>query len=172
MPKALSANASPCMNPVVERHRVREVLQRAGVAILVTLDSCGAQDGRPMLPLWLPDDPHIYFLTHRESRKVSHIGERPQVVLTITSAHCYFVVLGSAYASRDPELIRRLWRPSYRAWFPAGKDNREATALRMVIDRVNYWEPPRSQFVRVFQAVKAMITRRAVETPMKTLDGL
>jgi general stress protein 26 len=160
------------MNPVVERVRVRELLQRAGVAMLVTLDNCGAHDGRPMLPLWLPDDPHIYFLTHQDSRKVSHIGERPQVVLTITSAHSYFVVLGSAYASRDPELIRRLWRPSYRAWFPAGKDDREATALRMVIDRVNYWEPPRSQFVRVFQAVKAMITRRAVETPMKTIDGL
>ena len=160
------------MNPAVERHRVREILQRAGVAVLVTLDSHGAQDGRPMLPLWLPDDPHIYFLTHHESRKVRHIADRPQVALTITSAHAYFVVLGSAYVSRDPELIRRLWRPSYRAWFPAGKGDREATALRMVIDKVNYWEPPRSQFVRVAQAVKAMVTRRAVETPMKTLDGL
>jgi general stress protein 26 len=160
------------MNLAVERHRVRDLLQRAGVSILVTLDSRGAQDGRPMLPLRLPDDPHIYFLTHRESRKVSHIGERPQVALTMTSAGCYFVVLGSAYASRDPELIRRLWRPSYRAWFPDGKHDRDATALRMVIDRVNYWEPPRSQFVRVFQAVKAMMTRRAVETPMKTIDGL
>jgi len=64
-------------------------------------------------------------------------NRRPQVVLTILSADRYFVVLGSAYASRDPELIRRLWRPSYRAWFPAGKDDREATALRVVIDSVN-----------------------------------
>jgi len=159
-------------NPVVERHRVRKLFQRAGVAILVTLDSCGAQVGRPMLPLWLPDDPHVYFLTHQESRKVNHIGERPQVVLTMAGAHCYFVVRGSAYASRDHELIRRLWRPSYRAWFPAGKDDREATVVRIVIDEVNYWEPPRSQFVRVIQAVKAMITRRAVDTPMKTIDGL
>ncbi len=125
-----------------------------------------------MLPLWLPDDPHIYFLTHRESRKVSQIEEQPRVVLTITNAQSYFVVLGSAYALREPELIRRLWRPSYRAWFPAGKDDREATALRIVIDSVHYWEPPRSKFVRVFQAAKAMITRRAVETPMKTLDAL
>ena len=42
----------------------------------------------------------------------------------------------------------------------------------MVIDRVNYWEPPRSPFTRVFQAAKAIVTRRAVDTPMKTIDGL
>jgi general stress protein 26 len=138
--------------------------------MLITLDSGGAHAGRPMLPLWLQDDPHIYFLTHQNSRKVAQITERPQVALTLISADCYFVVLGSAYASRDPELIRRLWHPSYRAWFPAGKDDREATALRVVIDKVNYWEPPRSQVSRLFQAIKAVVTRRAVETPMKTID--
>jgi len=160
------------MNQVVERHRVRQVLQRAGVAMLVTLDNCGGHHGRPMLPLWLQGDPNIYFLTHKDSRKVVQIGERPQVALTVSSAGRYFVVLGCASASQDPVLIRRLWRPSYRAWFPEGKDDGEATVLRVVINTVNYWEPPRSQFVRVFQAVKAMITRQAVETPMKTVDGL
>jgi len=82
----------------------------------------------------------------------------------------YLVVLGSAYATRDPELIRRLWHPSYRAWFPAGKDDREATALRVVIARVNYWEPPSAHWRRLLQAAIALITRRAIETPMKTID--
>ena len=86
---------------------------------------------------------------------MTQIAERPQVVLTIVTADRYFVVLGCAHASRDPELIRRLWHPSYRAWFPAGKDDREATALCVVIDSVNYWEPPRSRFFRVFQAARA-----------------
>jgi general stress protein 26 len=160
------------MDTVSERQRVRQLLQRGGVAMLLTLDNRGAHAGRPMLPLWLRNDPHMYFLTHQDSRKVTQIAERPQVVLTTISGHCYFVVFGSASASRDPELIKRLWHPSYRAWFPAGKDDREATALRVVIDKVNYWEPPRSRFVRVFQAVKAIVTRRAVDTPMKTVDGL
>jgi len=160
------------MNQAVERQRIRKILEHAGVAMLVTLDKGGAHDGRPMLSLWLQDDPNIYFLTHKDSRKVVQIGERPHVALTVSSAGCYFVVLGCASASQDPVLIHRLWRPSYRAWFPDGKDDREATVLRVVINEVNYWEPPRSQFVRVFQAVKAMITRRAVETPMKTIRGL
>jgi general stress protein 26 len=123
-----------------------------------------------MLPLWLQKDPHIYFLTHRHSRKVMQISERPHVALTVVSGGCYFVLLGSAYASRDPALIRRLWRPSYRAWFPDGTDDREAIVLRMVINKVNYWEPPRSRIRRLFQALRAVATRRAVETPMQTID--
>jgi general stress protein 26 len=155
----------------LERRRIRERLQRADVAMFVTLDDRGVHAGRPMLPLWLDNDPNIYFLTHESSRKVGQIAERPPVALTIITADCYFVVLGSASASRDPELIRRLWHPSYRAWFPAGKGDREATVLRVVVDRINYWEPPRSRTVRVFQAIKALVTRQVVDTPMNTIEG-
>jgi len=140
--------------------------------MLMTLDDQGAPIGRPMLPLLLDNDPHIYFLTHQSSRKVRQIEARTQIGLAIVSARCYLVVAGFAYPSREPDLIRRLWHPTYRAWFPDGKADREATALRVVVDRVDYWEPPRSRIVRVLQAVKAIVTRRAVETPMKTIDGL
>jgi general stress protein 26 len=67
------------MDLAAERHRIRELLQRGEVAMLVTFDGGEAHSGRPMLPLWLQKDPHIYFLTHRDSRKVAQIGERPQV---------------------------------------------------------------------------------------------
>lgn len=155
-----------------EGRRVRDLIQQAGVAILMTIGEHGGQIGRPMLPLLLDNDPHIYFLTHQSSRKVTQVEARPHVAMTIVSESSYLVAAGSAYLSRDPELIRRLWHPTYRAWFPDGKDDREATVLRVVVDRVDYWEPPRSRFVRLFQAIKAVVTRRAVETPMKTIDSL
>jgi general stress protein 26 len=155
-----------------ERQRVRALIERSGVAMLMNVDEQGAHIGRPMLPLFLHNDPHIYFLTHQSSRKVTQLSACPRVGLTIISANCYFAVAGSAYTSRDPELIRRLWSPTYRAWFPEGKDDREATAIRVVVARIDYWEPPRNRAVRLVQAIKAVLTRRAVETPMKTLDGL
>jgi general stress protein 26 len=158
--------------PASERQRVRDLIQQAGVAMLMTIDEHGAHVGRPMLPLLIDNDPHIYFLTHQSSRKVTQVAVRAQIGITFVSASCYLVVAGSAYPSRDPELIRRLWHPTYRAWFPDGKDDREATALRVVVDRVDYWEPPRSHLVRLFQAVRAVVTRRPVETPMRTIAGL
>jgi general stress protein 26 len=158
------------MDLTAERRRIRELLQRGEVAMLVTFDGGEAHSGRPMLPLWLRKDPHICFLTHRYSRKVAQIGERPQVALTVGSGGCYLVVLGLAYASREPALIRRLWRPTYRAWFPGGAGDRGAIVLQIVINKVNYWEPPRGRVRRLFQAVKAVATRRPVETPMKTIE--
>jgi general stress protein 26 len=84
----------------------------------------------------------------------------------------YVAIAGSADISRDPQLIRHLWSPTHRAWFPEGRDDREATVIRLVIDRIDYWEPPSNQAVRLVQAVKALLTRRPVDTPMKTLDHL
>ena len=49
---------------------------------------------------------------------------------------------------------------------------RAEQALRVVVDAVNYWGPPRSQVVRLLQALKAVVTGVAVDTPMKTVDGL
>jgi general stress protein 26 len=154
-----------------ERQRMRALIERAGVVMLMNVDERGTYIGRPMLPLFLPNDPHIYFLTHQSSRKVAQLAARSQVGLTIISANVYMAIAGSARISRDPQLIRRLWSPTYRAWFPEGKDDREATAIRLVIDRIDYWEPSSSQVVRLVQAVRALLTRRPVDTPMKTLDG-
>lgn len=154
-----------------ERQRVRTLIERAGVAMLMNVDERGAHIGRPMLPLFLPSDPRIYFLTHQSSRKVMQLAARPEVGLAIVSANCYVVMAGSAHVSHDRELIRRLWNPTYRAWFPEGKDDREATVIRVAVARIDYWEPPGSRIARLAQAVKALLTRRAVETPMKTLDG-
>ena len=140
--------------------------------MLMTIDEHLAPIGRPMLPLFLENDPCLYFLTHQHSRKVSHITARSQVGLTMISKSCYLVVTGTAATSREQGLIQQLWRPTYRAWFPDGKDDREATVLRVTVDRVDYWEPPRSRVIRITQAVKAVVTRRAAETPMKTIAGL
>jgi general stress protein 26 len=158
-------------SPASERRRVRALIQRAGVTMLVTIDEQAVPTSRPMLPIFLDHDPSIYFLTHQHSRKVRQIAARSQVGLTLSTAGCYFVVAGTAEALRDPELIRRLWHPTYRAWFPDGKDDRDATALRVRVDRVDYWEPPRTRLRRVAQAVKAVVTRRAINTPMKTITG-
>jgi general stress protein 26 len=159
-------------NAGAERQRVRALIEGAGVAMLMNVDEQGVLVGRPMLPLLVQNDHHIYFLTHQSSRKVAQLAARPHVGLSIISTNCFLVVAGSTHLSRDPELIGRLWNPTYRAWFPEGKDDREASVIRVAVERIDYWEPPSSRAVRLVQAAKAIVTRRAVDTPMKTLDGL
>jgi len=60
-----------------ERQRVRALIEQAGVAILMNVNEEGTHIGRPMLPLLVQGDPHIYFLTHQSSRKVTQLAVRP-----------------------------------------------------------------------------------------------
>jgi general stress protein 26 len=159
-------------SPAAERRRIRALIEGAGVAMLFTIDEHGNPSGRPMRPLLLENDTCLYFLTQRTSRKMRHLVARPQVALAATIENCHLVLTGSVTVLRNRELIERLWEPTYRAWFPDGKNDRRAVVLRMTVARVDYWEPPRSRAIRAAQAVKAALTRRAVETPMKTLRGL
>jgi hypothetical protein len=55
---------------------------------------------------------------------------------------------------------------------PRRQRRREATVICVAVERIDYGEPPSNRVVRLAQALKAVLTRRAVETPMKTLDGL
>jgi general stress protein 26 len=156
----------------VERQRLRAVIQHSAVAVLVTFDEHGIAAGRPMLPLLIANDPHIYFLTHNGSRKVAQIAARPRVALTIEASGTYLFITGRADVSGSPELIQALWHPSYRAWFPDGRADRDASVVRVRVERVDYWEPPRSRLTRVVQAARAIVTGRAVENEMKSVDGL
>jgi general stress protein 26 len=53
-----------------ERQRVRALIERAGVAMLMNIDEHDTHAGRPMLPSFIQNDSHIFFLTHQSSRKV------------------------------------------------------------------------------------------------------
>ena len=64
------------MTATAERQRIRELLERSEIVMLVSRDGDSGQAGRPMRPLWLAGDPHVYFLTRRDSAKVAQIGER------------------------------------------------------------------------------------------------
>ena len=75
-------NAEEMTNAAAERQRVRALIERAEVAMLMNLDDRDTHVGRPMLPLFIQGDPHIFFLTHESSRKVMQLAARPQVGLT------------------------------------------------------------------------------------------
>lgn len=125
-----------------------------------------------MLPLFLPNDSNLYFLTHGGSRKVGQIQAHPHVALTVEASGTYLFISGEAQLSQSHELIDALWHPSYRAWFPEGEDQRDVSVVRVRVDRVDYWDPPGGRVRRVLQAARAILTGTAIENSMKSIDGL
>ena len=158
------------MDLAAERHRFRELLQQREVAMLLTFGGGEVHAGRSMLPLWLPEDPNIYFLTHRESRK-SGAGQRTTARRRSPSSTPGAIWSCSVWLMRlrsppySPPLASEL-----SGLVSRGSDDREATVRRIVINKVTYWEPPRNRVRRLFQTVTAVVTRQPVETPMRTID--
>ena len=41
---------------------------------------------------------------------------------------------------RDPQRVQDLWKKRYRKWFPEGKNDPELAALRVQVERAEYWD--------------------------------
>jgi general stress protein 26 len=155
------------------RERVRDVIAGAGVAMLTTVDDSGRLASRPMLPLLIDGDNRLHFLTHASSEKVAQVAVQPRVAVSVIGpASTYLSIAGRAVVSHDRDLIERLWRPTYRAWFPDGAADQDLAVLSVTVDRVDFWEAPTSRVSRVLEAIEALVTHRSVETPRQSVDSL
>jgi general stress protein 26 len=154
------------------REKVREMIRLISVGMLTTIDDDGRFVSRPMLALLLDDDPDICFLTHTSSAKVGQVATASRVAVTFAGPDgTYLAIAGQATASQDRAMVARLWNPTYRAWFPSGVDDPDITVLRVTMDHADYWEAPTSRVVRLIQAIKAVVTHTAYETPKTTVEG-
>jgi general stress protein 26 len=138
-----------------------------GITVVMVTTQTGDETlrSRPMLVEQLQDDATLLFLTHRSSHKVLEISEHPQVNVAFVGARGdrYVSVSGSGRITHDREQIRRLWNPTYRAWFPGGPDDPELGVLTVQIGRVEYWDVPSSRLVRLWGVVRALATGQPAE---------
>jgi general stress protein 26 len=154
---------------VDDRARALGELERliAGVpvAMVTTIADEGRLVCRPMLLERLEPDGSLTFLTHLSSQKVHEVGRDPRVNVSFVSdkGDRYVSVSGVATATHDSARMRDLWNPTYRAWFPHGPDDPDSAILTVDIEQVEYWDVPTNRLVRLWCAVKALVTGQVVE---------
>ena len=120
---------------------------------------------RPMLLVKLETDGSLTFLTHLSSQKVQEIARdaRVNVAFVADKGDRYVSVSGTAAATHDPTRVHALWSPTYRAWFPKGRDAPDSAIFTVRIQRIEYWDVPTSRLVRLWCAVKALASGQVVE---------
>jgi general stress protein 26 len=113
----------------------------------------------------LEPDGSMTFLTHLSSEKVHEIARDPRVNVALVSdkGDHYVSVSGAAEATHDTARMQKLWKPTYRAWFPGGPDDPDSAIFTVRIELIEYWDVPTSRLVRVWSAVKALATGQVVE---------
>jgi general stress protein 26 len=145
--------------------KLRDLVASIRVAMMTTTDHEGNLTSRPMLALLREHDDAIWFMTQTGTEKLSEIAGDTRVNLAFVGSQGECVsVSGRVTVSRDVDVIEELWHPTYRAWFPEGKDDERLMLMRVTVDRADYWQAPTSRVVRIIGMATALVTGKPYET--------
>jgi len=141
------------------RAELLELLKKYDTAILTTVSPDGSLHSRPMAVQKAEPDMDIWFSTALDSTKVRDLEADPRVGLTFyeSAGKGYVSVSGRARLSRDRKRIAELWQPSWKLWFPDGKDDPEITLLVVEPEQAEYIDPTTNKLV-LLQAVARAVT--------------
>lgn len=129
--------------------KLRKLLKGFRVAMLTTQTLEGGLRSRPMATVRMEGDGDVWFLTKAGAPKVSEVEENQHVNVCYASPkdERYVSLSGTANVVRDPQRVLDLWRPRHRKWFPEGKRDPDLAAMRVHVERAEYWDEPTGQMV-------------------------
>ena len=116
-----------------------DLLEGFETAMLVTRGPDGHMHARPMAVAEMHADADAYFVTSIDSPKVAEIYADADVLLTFQSAHQYAAIYGRVNIVRERALIVRLWKDTWKVWFPRGPSDPSIALLRFDADRGELW---------------------------------
>lgn len=141
-----------------KRQRLSTMLSLFDTAMLVTRAGDGALRARPLSIAESNDDGAMYFSTAIESPKVQELEADPQVNVIMQDGRRFVSVSGTAKVITDRALIERLWRPSWKVWFPGGIDDPSLCLLRVEPTEAGYWDLTGTTGIRyAFEMAKAYV---------------
>ncbi len=103
------------------------------------------------------EDGTIWFFANRKSRKINEIETNAAVHLLYThpGKKNYVDVWGDARLIADDIKMNELWNPVVKTWFPEGKDNPYICLIKVVPEKVYYWDSGTNQCIRFFKNISA-----------------
>ena len=140
---------------------VAALIDGTDVVMFTTRNGEGRLVSRPLAVRTIPFDGSAWFLTALDSRKIGELEADPRVNLAYVNAGngAYVSIDGRAHVSVDRAQIAALWSDAIDAlFFPAGKDDPNLAALRVVADTAEAWTSASTAVGRAFNFVKATLT--------------
>jgi general stress protein 26 len=121
------------------RAHLSELLEKFDTAMLVTRTADGRLRARP-LSFAGELEGRLYFSTSADSPKVAELQNEPRVAITMQDSLRYVSISGLAEVRDDRGLVARLWRESWRIWFPGGKGDPTLRILAVEPEAAEYWD--------------------------------
>lgn len=147
-----------------KRDHLIGMLQDFETAMLFTRSAKGMLCGRPMALAEVQDDGTLYFCTDLDAAKVRELTADPHAAVAVQEKNRFASLSGFARIDTDRERIDRLWKDSWKLWFPRGKDDPDLCLIQFDPTEGEYWDSSGSRGLRfVVRAAKAYLEGARVE---------
>lgn len=140
--------------------KLKDLIDDIKIASLVTMEPDGTLRGRPMATQEMDKEAELWFFTNDYSALADSVLLQPQVCLSYAAPdkNRYVSVSGSAELVCDPDKIKELWKPIFKAWFPQGIDDPDLALLRVDVVSAQYWDGTSNKLIQLFGMLKAIAT--------------
>jgi general stress protein 26 len=139
---------------------VADVLEKARIATVTTVDADGALVSRPLALQDRAFDGDLYFLTQDPSGKTAQVRSSDQVNVAAEGNGNYVSISGTASVTKDAALIDELWNVHAEAWFEGGREDPSVALLKVHADSAEVWTTDGSRVVSAVKYAKALITKQ------------
>ncbi len=153
-----------------EREELRELMDEFKTAILVTRGRDEQYHARPMQLHHNGPEGALWFSTSLDSQKVADLRADPHCAVALHdggSSPSYVSISGIADLVQDRELIRQMWDPSWKAWFPDGPDEADLVLVRVRPLHAEYVNPKGGRAKVLMTMIRRLITHEHLEPDEK-----
>ena len=139
------------------KQHLKDLLESFDTAMLVTRhDDC--DHARPMAVAGVEGANTLWFVTSQNAPKSDEIRRDSRVSATFQSATRYVALSGRAELMSDPAKVNDLLKPSWKVWFPDGKDDPKLVLIKVTVTDAEFWDNAGTKGIRyAFVAAKALL---------------
>ncbi|ARC55581.1 General stress protein 26 [Frondihabitans sp. 762G35] len=147
------------MNATAEEiSTVADVLDKARIGLLTTLDEHGRLVCRPLALVDRDFDGSVYFFVDKDSHKVHDIDANPEVNVGVDTGKGWLSISGTASITTDAAKIDALWNTGAEAWFDQGRDDPAVALLEVDAHSIESWTSTEPKAVTLLKYAKAAVT--------------
>jgi general stress protein 26 len=145
--------------------KLGEMIEGIKVAMLTTREPDGVLRSRPMMTQQVEFDGDLWFFTSASAPKSVELQNDHHVNVSYADPgdQRYVSVSGMASLVRNPDKIRDLWNPLFKAWFPDGPDDPDLALIKVKVEQAEYWDSSSGKMVQLAGFVKALATGERLE---------
>ncbi|MBX3232146.1 MAG: pyridoxamine 5'-phosphate oxidase family protein [Labilithrix sp.] len=137
---------------------LKELLESFDDAMLITRHG-EEMHARPMAVADVEGANTLWFVTSTGAPKSDEIRLDSRVSVTFQSSTRFVALSGRGVLVHDKAKIDQLWKPSWKAWFPNGKDDPSIALIQVTVTDAELWDNAGLKGIRyAFEVAKAALT--------------